>query len=228
MESLYILAQIFNLWYLTFSWYLATETDEKSCQTADDEGQNSRESAEEERKLEELVKELQETVSKLEESLEEKQKTIKWQKQQLHDMRKMVMLKQHNQLTNNSAASGNDTASDSEPWPSSAHHPSSSSQSNSRHHEASSHRPNKNKAVDMSRLESLTDPKEINFEYLRNVLFKYMTSSEYEAQHLVKAIVTLLEFSPNQEEAIREALERRMSWLPNLPILSSLPSTHKK
>lgn len=56
--------------------------------------------------------------------------------------------------------------------------------------------------------------KDINHEYLKNVLFRYMTSTDSETiQHLVKAISVLMDFSADQSAAIRNATNSRMSWL---------------
>lgn len=56
--------------------------------------------------------------------------------------------------------------------------------------------------------------KEINYEYLKNVLYRYMTSTDTEtAQHLVKAISVLMNFSPEQSAAVKSAMYSRSSWL---------------
>ena len=56
--------------------------------------------------------------------------------------------------------------------------------------------------------------KEVSHEYLRNVLFRYMISTEKETtQHLVKAISVLMDFTPEQSAAIKSAMNSRTSWL---------------
>lgn len=57
--------------------------------------------------------------------------------------------------------------------------------------------------------------KEVSHEYLRNVLFRYMTSTDTETtQHLVKAISVLMDFTPEQSAAIKNSINNRMSsWL---------------
>lgn len=56
--------------------------------------------------------------------------------------------------------------------------------------------------------------KEVSQEYLRNVLYRYMTSTDNETtQHLVKAISVLMDFSPEQSAAIKSAMNTRFSWL---------------
>lgn len=56
--------------------------------------------------------------------------------------------------------------------------------------------------------------KEVNLEYLRNVMFRYMTTNNTETmQHLVKALSLLLNFTPEQSAAIKSAMHSRSSWL---------------
>lgn len=56
--------------------------------------------------------------------------------------------------------------------------------------------------------------KEVNQEYLRNILYRYMTSTDSEkAQHLIKVISVLMNFSPEQCSAIKSAMISRFSWL---------------
>ncbi|XP_033227652.1 golgin subfamily A member 1 [Belonocnema kinseyi] len=62
---------------------------------------------------------------------------------------------------------------------------------------------------------------DVNFEYLKHVLIKFLTSREYEALHLTRAVATLLHFSPEEERLLQETLEWKMSWFgtrPNLGI----------
>lgn len=56
--------------------------------------------------------------------------------------------------------------------------------------------------------------KQVNHEYLRNVLFRYMTSIDSEtSQHLVKALSAMMDFTPEQSKAIKSAMNARSSWL---------------
>lgn len=56
--------------------------------------------------------------------------------------------------------------------------------------------------------------KEVNLEYLRNVLFRYMTTTDTEtSQHLIKALSVLMDFSPEQSAAVKSAMQVRSSWL---------------
>uniref|UniRef100_A0A1Y1KKD8 Golgin subfamily A member 1 n=1 Tax=Photinus pyralis TaxID=7054 RepID=A0A1Y1KKD8_PHOPY len=61
------------------------------------------------------------------------------------------------------------------------------------------------------------DDDDINFKYLKHVLIKFLTSREYEAQHLIRAVSTLLKFSPEEEKLLHETLEWRMSWFAPKP-----------
>ncbi|KAK3909020.1 Golgin subfamily A member 1 [Frankliniella fusca] len=60
---------------------------------------------------------------------------------------------------------------------------------------------------------------DVNFQYLKHVLLKFLTSREYEAKHLTRAVATLLHFSPEEEKFLRETLEWKMSWFGSRPNL---------
>ncbi|XP_047121341.1 golgin subfamily A member 1 isoform X1 [Schistocerca piceifrons] len=60
---------------------------------------------------------------------------------------------------------------------------------------------------------------DVNFKYLKHVLMKFLTSREYEAQHLTRAVATLLHFTPEEERLLRETLEWKMSWFGTRPSL---------
>ncbi|RWS24331.1 golgin subfamily A member 1-like protein [Leptotrombidium deliense] len=62
---------------------------------------------------------------------------------------------------------------------------------------------------------------EISFQYLKNLVYKFVTSSECEAQQLIKALSVLLKFSAEEEQSIKEILDWRMSWYKNLPIVGN-------
>ncbi|KAG1676673.1 Golgin subfamily A member 1 [Nymphon striatum] len=57
----------------------------------------------------------------------------------------------------------------------------------------------------------------VNIQYLRHVVFKFMTSREYEAQQLIKAVSVLLKFTAEQENIIKETLDWKMSWFGHKP-----------
>ncbi|KAK2722600.1 golgin subfamily A member 1-like [Artemia franciscana] len=61
---------------------------------------------------------------------------------------------------------------------------------------------------------------DVNFQYLKNVIFKFLTSDDYEGKHLVRAVSTLLKLTKAEEKFLLEMLEWRNSWFrsrPNLP-----------
>lgn len=55
------------------------------------------------------------------------------------------------------------------------------------------------------------DGREVNFEYLKNVILKYMTCRSSESRHLLKVIATLLQFTSQEEAAVRSYLASK-SW----------------
>ncbi|XP_041428436.1 golgin subfamily A member 1 isoform X2 [Xenopus laevis] len=63
----------------------------------------------------------------------------------------------------------------------------------------------------------LNDSREINFEYLKHVVLKFMSATEAEAFHLIKAVSVLLNFSVEEENLLKETLEYKMSWFGSKP-----------
>nr|XP_020656578.1 golgin subfamily A member 1 isoform X1 [Pogona vitticeps]XP_020656579.1 golgin subfamily A member 1 isoform X1 [Pogona vitticeps] len=63
----------------------------------------------------------------------------------------------------------------------------------------------------------LNDSREINFEYLKHVVLKFMSCRESEAFHLIKAVSVLLNFSKEEENMLKETLEYKMSWFGSKP-----------
>ncbi|XP_067868597.1 golgin subfamily A member 1 isoform X2 [Heterodontus francisci] len=63
----------------------------------------------------------------------------------------------------------------------------------------------------------LNDSREINFEYLKHVLLKFMSVRESEAYQLVKAVSMLLNFTREEEKLLKESLEYKMSWFGSKP-----------
>ncbi|XP_075180255.1 golgin subfamily A member 1 isoform X7 [Anomaloglossus baeobatrachus] len=63
----------------------------------------------------------------------------------------------------------------------------------------------------------LNDSREINFEYLKHVVLKFMSAREAEAFHLIKAVSVLLNFSVEEENLLKETLEYKMSWFGSKP-----------
>ncbi|KAJ3655166.1 hypothetical protein Zmor_014303 [Zophobas morio] len=65
------------------------------------------------------------------------------------------------------------------------------------------------------------DEDDVNFKYLKHVVIKFLTSREYEAQHLTKAIATLLKFTADEEKLVNDTLEWKRSWFGSRPKLGS-------
>uniref|UniRef100_A0AAY5KLV3 Golgin subfamily A member 1 n=1 Tax=Esox lucius TaxID=8010 RepID=A0AAY5KLV3_ESOLU len=63
----------------------------------------------------------------------------------------------------------------------------------------------------------LNDSREINFEYLKHVVLKFMSSREAEAFQLIKAVSVLLNFSREEEDMLKQTLEYKMSWFGSKP-----------
>ncbi|KAH8401392.1 hypothetical protein KR009_005106 [Drosophila setifemur] len=53
---------------------------------------------------------------------------------------------------------------------------------------------------------------EVNFQYLKHVIVKFLTSREVEARHLVRAVSTLLQLTAEEEQLLHDTLNWKMSW----------------
>ncbi|CAF0799932.1 unnamed protein product [Adineta steineri] len=76
--------------------------------------------------------------------------------------------------------------------------------------ESSSTKPQKN--GHRSSMDGQTLPNGTSFKYMKHVLLKFMTATEDEAIHLIRAVSTLLNFSADEERLLRETLDYKMSW----------------
>ncbi|XP_075903108.1 golgin subfamily A member 1 isoform X2 [Nelusetta ayraudi] len=63
----------------------------------------------------------------------------------------------------------------------------------------------------------LNDSREINLEYLKHVVLKFMSSREAEAFQLIRAVSVLLNFTREEEEMLKQTLEYKMSWFGSKP-----------
>lgn len=63
----------------------------------------------------------------------------------------------------------------------------------------------------------LNDKREINFEYLKHVVLKFMSSREAEAFQLIRAVSVLLNFTREEEDMLKQTLEYKMSWFGSKP-----------
>lgn len=155
-------------------------------------------------------KELRETVSELESQLQEKNKNIKQLQQRLGDMKKTLQreLNIHPGSFGGELGSNGTTSSGSEDASAAVLAPSSS-------HQVSQRRLQQQAGATSSPV----DYNDVNFQYLKHVLIKFLTSREYEAKHLTRAVATLLHFSPEEERLLRETVEWKMSWFGSRPHL---------
>jgi golgin subfamily A protein 1 len=61
---------------------------------------------------------------------------------------------------------------------------------------------------------------EVNFRYLKHVVLKFLTSREYEAKHLTKAVSTLLCLTKEEEKLLIDTLNWKTSWFGSKPDFS--------
>lgn len=174
-----------------------------------------------------------EIIAKLEESILEKNKTIKLQQQRIADIKKSVMKGDFGLATMSGKADKQGYWSDSCDRAAPL-----SLEASPRVGAKKQHNPPRSPPatlqIDQQTMNgelNRNDQEKINLQYLKNVIFKYITSTEVEAQrHLIKAISVLLNFTEEEERVVRETLDWRTSWLASLPLLGSnlrpsLPST---
>ncbi|KPP76317.1 hypothetical protein Z043_104344, partial [Scleropages formosus] len=64
----------------------------------------------------------------------------------------------------------------------------------------------------------LNDSREINFEYLKHVVLKFMSSREAEAYQLIKAVSVLLNFTREEENMLKETLEYKVCSFSNVVV----------
>lgn len=51
---------------------------------------------------------------------------------------------------------------------------------------------------------------DVNFQYLKHVVMKFICSPEDEALQLIRAVSTLLEFSPQEEQHVKQHLNYKV------------------
>lgn len=171
---------------------------------------------------------LRSQIAELEAAFSEKNKTIKLQQQRLADMKKTLQKELKNQ---NSDTDGLSVPTSSPIAP-------------------------KSPILSKAPLPAKNDMEEVNFKYLKHVIFKFLTSREYEvipfacfilfdyrfltnsingrkqAQHLTRAVSTLLKLTQDEEKLLKETLEWKMSWFRSRPDLGTgqgamyIPPTH--
>ncbi|CAN7990448.1 unnamed protein product, partial [Ixodes pacificus] len=151
--------------------------------------------------------ELRAKVSQLEDQLLERNKAMKLQQQRISDMKKTIQRElKCQQNTGGEGIQSNDTVPEQGNAASAGDAAATRGSVN-----ATSGRPG-NHCLEGSKLEE-----DINFKYLKHVVFKFMTSKEYEAQHLIRAVSVLLRFTADEEQLIREHLDWKSSWFGSRP-----------
>ena len=139
----------------------------------------------------ELVRHLKATVDDLEDSLEEKNQAVRHLQLRANEMKKMLQ----KEMKSNGIVAGQ-----SPPLPGSSS-------------PAISPSPNSVGCDQVS--SSVTDShpvSDVTLRYLKNVIFKFLTSPETEAKQMTRALATLLDFSQEEEKTLSEFLEWKVSW----------------
>ncbi|KAL0273778.1 UNVERIFIED_CONTAM: hypothetical protein PYX00_006375 [Menopon gallinae] len=160
-------------------------------------------------------KDLKSRISQLENELFDKNKSIKMLQQRLSDMKKTLQRELKVPITTIDPG-GADSDGFISPYASSTSAGANSAvitpSSSHQVHVSSRYRGDD---VD----EDVND--DVNFKYLKHVLMKFLTSREYEAKHLTRAVATLLRFSEEEERLLNETLEWKMSWFGTRPNLGN-------
>ncbi|XP_053211606.1 putative uncharacterized protein DDB_G0277255 [Panonychus citri] len=183
------------------------------------------------------IDKLQKRINELEESLREKNKTIRLQQQRINDIRKSFQKGStldnklfdfpgnHNDnestTTTDGSSSNNLTTLRSENG--FIDHQQQQQQVNlPNHNHSNNHSHHHQRQLSDSQSPLNCPMNNISWQYLRSVIFKFVLTSDYEAQkHLVKAISMILQFSDAEEKQIRDSLEQKVSWFKNLPLLGN-------
>ena len=132
----------------------------------------------------ELVRNLKVKVVDLEENLEERNQAVRHLQLRANEMKKMLKSR-FNGISSEPALSP--SPSPTPPVPSNN---AAQVSSDSYHHPVS----------------------DVTLRYLKNVIFKFLTSPETEAKQMTRAVATLLDFSLEEEQTLSEYLEWKVSW----------------
>uniref|UniRef100_A0A914VFE3 GRIP domain-containing protein n=1 Tax=Plectus sambesii TaxID=2011161 RepID=A0A914VFE3_9BILA len=137
-----------------------------------------------------IIDKLQRKTSELEDTVKERDTTIRLQQQRLVDMKRTLQ----KELRTVSSATGLAPQG-----------PEASSSTESLNFASL-----QNAAVNRS----ANDNNSGNFTYLKHVLLRYMTGSDYECLQLVRAVSAVLQFTEQEETAVWDNLKYKLSWLP--------------
>jgi golgin subfamily A protein 1 len=70
---------------------------------------------------------------------------------------------------------------------------------------------------------STNDYDSANFAYMKHVLLRYLTGTDYQCLQLVRAVVAVLRLNEDEEAAIWDNLNYKLSWLPSAKPPKRLP-----
>ncbi|XP_021354989.1 golgin subfamily A member 1-like [Mizuhopecten yessoensis] len=171
---------------------------------------------------------LQQTVTSLEEQLADKNKALKKQEQRLADLKKTLQRELKVQALPNDEPIVVRSASDQNLLSQRLTPPSRTSPPKDYVNNVGGLSPNrllevrnspndrKSVSVHMPGGDNSLD-NEVNFQYLKHVVLKFMLSREAEALHLIRAVSVLLRFTHEEQKLIRETLEWKKSWFGSRP-----------
>ncbi|XP_060074721.1 golgin subfamily A member 1-like [Ylistrum balloti] len=168
---------------------------------------------------------LQQTVTSLEEQLADKNKALKKQEQRLADLKKTLQRELKVQALPNDEpilirGASDPSLSSQRLTPPTQTSPPKDFTNNfgglSPNRLLEVHSPNDRKNMRMPGGDNSLD-NEVNFQYLKHVVLKFMLSRESEALHLIRAVSVLLRFTHEEQKLIRETLEWKRSWFGSRP-----------
>ncbi|XP_033732585.1 golgin subfamily A member 1-like [Pecten maximus] len=164
---------------------------------------------------------LQQTVTSLEEQLADKNKALKKQEQRLADLKKTLQRELKVQALPNDEPIVVRGASDQSAISQRLTPPSRPSPPRDYVYNGGGLSPNRLLEVHSPNLHmpggDTSLDNEVNFQYLKHVVLKFMLSRESEALHLIRAVSVLLRFTHEEQKLIRETLEWKKSWFGSRP-----------
>ncbi|CAI8007031.1 Golgin subfamily A member 1 [Geodia barretti] len=63
----------------------------------------------------------------------------------------------------------------------------------------------------------ITSCDDVNIQYLKHVIIKFLCSREDEATQLIRAVATLLNFTTQEEQFVKDYFDYKMSWFGSMP-----------
>ena len=59
------------------------------------------------------------------------------------------------------------------------------------------------------------DDNDINFQYLRHLVLKFITSPDQETKYLIRALSAALKLSPDEQQLLQQSINAKNSWFPS-------------